>query len=186
MTVLGSHVPTFSRDWLVSHGLRITVMIAVAFLVLGIARLAVRRMHRRIRTADRTDRDMDVRRAATLTHAVSYVVGIAVWSVTVLLVLGEFGVDLAPLIAGAGVAGVALGFGAQSLVKDFLSGFFILLEDQFGVGDEVTVNAGGQTLNGTVEIISLRTTVIRDEQGTVHVIPNGSIVVIGNRSRRTV
>jgi small-conductance mechanosensitive channel len=186
MTVLGSHVPTISRDWLVSHGLRIAVIVAMALVVLGIARLAVRRMHRRLRAADRAERDLEVRRAATLTQAVSNVVSIAVWSLTVLLVLGELGVDLAPLIAGAGIAGVALGFGAQSLVKDFLSGFFILLEDQFGVGDEVAVNAGGQSINGTVEAVSLRTTVIRDEQGTVHVIPNGSIVVVGNRSRRNV
>jgi small conductance mechanosensitive channel len=184
MTVLGSHVPTISRAWLVSHGLRILVILAVALVVLAIARLAVRRMHRRLRATDRADRDLEVRRAATLTQAVSYVVGIAVWSVTVLVILGEFGVDLAPLIAGAGVAGVALGFGAQSLVKDFLSGFFILLEDQFGVGDEITVNAGGQPISGTVETVSLRTTVVRDDTGTMHVIPNGNIVVAGNRSRR--
>jgi small-conductance mechanosensitive channel len=186
MTVLASHVPITSRDWLVSHGARIGVMIAVALVVLGIARLLVRRMHRRLQAADRAERDLEVRRAATLTQAVSYVVGIAVWSVTFLLVLGEFGVDLAPLLAGAGVAGVAVGFGAQSLVKDFLSGFFILLEDQFGVGDEVAVNVGGQNLTGTVEIVSLRTTVIRDDQGTLHVVPNGNIVVVGNRSRRNV
>ena len=184
MTVLGSHVSTISRDWLVSHGMRIAVMVAVALVVLGIARLAVRRMHRRLQAADRATRDLEVRRAATLTQAISNVVSIAVWSVTLLLVLGEFGVDLAPLIAGAGVAGVAVGFGAQSLVKDFLSGFFILLEDQFGVGDEIAVNTGSQSINGTVEVISLRTTEIRDDEGTLHVIPNGNIVVVGNRSRR--
>jgi small-conductance mechanosensitive channel len=184
MTVVGSHVPVISRPWLVSHGLRILVILAVALVVLAIVRLAVRRMHRRLRAADRADRDLEVRRAATLTQAVSYVASIAVWSITLLVIVGEFGVDLAPLIAGAGVAGVAVGFGAQSLVKDFLSGFFILLEDQFGVGDEIAVNAGSQAILGTVETVSLRTTIIRDDEGTMHVIPNGNIVVVGNRSRR--
>jgi small-conductance mechanosensitive channel len=185
MTVLASHVPITSRDWLVSHGVRIAVIVGGALVLLGIARLAVRRMQRRLRDSDRVERDLDVRRVATLTQAVSYVAGIVVWSLSILLVLGEFGLNLAPLIAGAGVAGVALGFGAQSLVKDFFSGFFILLEDQFGVGDEVVVNVAGQPVTGTVEVLSLRTTVIRDDQQTVHIIPNGNIVVVANRSRRT-
>jgi moderate conductance mechanosensitive channel len=185
MTVLASHVPITSRDWLVSHGVRIGVIVVGALVLLAIARLAVRRMQRRLRDNERVERDLEVRRVATLTQAVSYVVGIAVWSLSILLVLGEFGLDLAPLIAGAGVAGVALGFGAQSLVKDFFSGFFILLEDQFGVGDEVIVNVSGQPVTGTVEAVSLRTTVIRDDQQAVHIIPNGNIVVVANRSRRT-
>ncbi|HEV3474341.1 MAG TPA: mechanosensitive ion channel domain-containing protein [Actinomycetota bacterium] len=185
MTILASHVPTISRAWLASHGVRIGAIAVTALVILGIARLAVRRMQRRLRDADRGERDLDVRRVATLTQAVSYVVSITVWSLSILLVLGEFGLNLAPLIAGAGVAGVALGFGAQSLVKDFFSGFFILLEDQFGVGDEVVVSVGGQPIAGTVEVISLRTTVVRDEQQSVHIIPNGNITVVANRSRQT-
>jgi small conductance mechanosensitive channel len=101
----------------------------------------------------------------------------------ILLILGEFGLDLGPLIAGAGIAGIALGFGAQSVVKDFLSGFFFLLEDQFSVGNLVTLNAAGKELEGRVEALSLRTTELRDDAGTLHIIPNGNIMVVGNRSR---
>jgi small conductance mechanosensitive channel len=154
-----------------------------AFLVLFLARLAVRRMHRRMEAAESVTQELDLQRAATLTQAVSYVVRVVVWTVVVLIVLGQFHIDLAPLIAGAGIVGVALGFGAQAIVKDFLSGFFILLENQLAVGDEVTVNAGGQQVTGDVETVSLRTTQIRAYDGTLNTIPNGNVVLVSNRTR---
>jgi moderate conductance mechanosensitive channel len=95
------------------------------------------------------------------------------------MVLSEIGIDIAPIIAGAGIVGVALGFGAQSLVKDFLSGIFMILEDQFGVGDVVDV--GDAT--GTIESVSLRVTRLRDTNGTVWYVPNGQIVRVGNMSQ---
>jgi small-conductance mechanosensitive channel len=91
--------------------------------------------------------------------------------------------DLGPLIAGAGVVGVALGFGAQALVRDFLSGFFILSEDQFGVGEVVEITAPGKQVTGKVESMSLRITTVRSFDGTQHIVPNGNIQVVGNRSR---
>ena len=91
--------------------------------------------------------------------------------------------NLAPLLASAGVAGVALGFGAQSLVKDTLSGFFILLEDQFGVGDVVELQTTASPINGKVEDLTLRTTSLRAFDGTVHSVPNGNIMVVSNKSR---
>src|SRR5205085_1246118 len=110
---------------------------------------------------------------------------VVVWTVAVLLVLGQFGVDLGPLIAGAGIVGVALGFGAQSMVRDFLSGFFILLENQFTVGDAVglATDIGGLKPSGRVEALTLRTTAVRGEDGTLYVIPNGNLHVVANRSR---
>jgi small conductance mechanosensitive channel len=96
------------------------------------------------------------------------------------MILAELGVNLGPLIAGAGIAGVAIGFGAQSLVKDFLAGIFMLVEDQFGVGD--IIDAGDTT--GTVEAITLRTTRLRDVNGTVWHIPNGSFTRVGNLSQQ--
>jgi small conductance mechanosensitive channel len=102
-----------------------------------------------------------------------------IFFVTVLLVLGELSINLAPLIAGAGVASIAVGFGAQSLVKDVVSGVFIILEDQFGVGD--TIDAGEAT--GTVEQVTLRSTRLRDVAGTVWHIPNGQILRVGNKSQ---
>ena len=96
------------------------------------------------------------------------------------MILGEIGINLGPLIAGAGIIGVALGFGSQSLVKDFLSGVFILVEDQFGVGDIVDLD--GQT-SGTVDAVSLRTTRLRSVDGTLWHVPNGEIRRVGNKSQ---
>lgn len=183
MPTLAFHVPLTSRDWLLSHGVRIAVIIAATFVLLTLAGLAVRRMQRRLEGAETETQELNLQRAATLTHAVSYVVKIAVWTVALLLLLHEFDFDVGPLIAGAGIAGVALGFGAQSIVKDFLSGFFFLLEDQFSVGNLVTLNVGGKELKGRVEALSLRTTELRDDAGTLHIIANGNIEVVGNQSR---
>jgi small-conductance mechanosensitive channel len=183
MPILADHVPLDSREWLLSHGLRIVIVLAAGVLLLLLAKLAVRRMHRRLEAADSATQELSLQRAATLTQAITYLVQIAVWTLTILVLLGEFDVNLGPLIAGAGIVGLALGFGAQSLVRDFLSGFFILLEDQFGVGDVIEVSVGGQEVSGKVEKVSLRTTDVRAFDGTRHTIPNGNILMVGNRSR---
>jgi small-conductance mechanosensitive channel len=119
-------------------------------------------------------------RIEALASVLRSVVSFVVWLVAGLLVLGELGFDLAPLLAGAGILGVAIGFGSQSLVKDFLSGFFILVEDQFGVGDIVDLEPG---ISGTVEAVSLRTTRLRSVDGTVWHVPNGEIRRVGNMSQ---
>ncbi len=124
----------------------------------------------------------DPRRQARL-ESITLVVGstaaVAIWSIAIIMALGEIGVDLAPLIAGAGIAGIALGFGAQSLVKDCIAGLFMLLEDQYGVGDVVDLDEA----TGVVEKISLRTTVLRGVDGTVWHVPNGYVTRVGNRSQ---
>jgi small conductance mechanosensitive channel len=94
------------------------------------------------------------------------------------MILREFRIDISPALTGAGIVGVALGFGAQSLVKDVIGGFFLILENQIRVGDVAAINGTG----GLVEAINLRTTVLRDEEGTVHIFPNGSINTLSNRS----
>jgi moderate conductance mechanosensitive channel len=119
-------------------------------------------------------------RAETIGAVLRSVVTIVIWSIALLTILEILGINLAPLIAGAGIAGVALGFGAQSLVRDFLSGMFMLMEDQFGVGD--VVDTGVAT--GTVEGVSLRTTRLRDIDGVVWHIPNGTILRVGNKSQQ--
>lgn len=127
----------------------------------------------------------DQRREAVL-GILKSIVSVLVYATALVMVLSEIGVDLAPLLAGAGVVGVALGFGAQSLVGDFLSGIFILLEDQYGVGDEVTFNpksAAGSTVTGTVEALSLRNTRLRALDGTVWHVPNGEMRALGNQSQ---
>jgi small conductance mechanosensitive channel len=115
-------------------------------------------------------------RARTLAGVTGSVVRLVVWTVAGFTILGILGVNLGPLIAGASLVGVALGFGAQALVRDFLSGFFILVEDQYGVGDRVTV--GGST--GTVEDVSLRVTRLRALDGAVWFVPNGEIRKVAN------
>jgi len=119
-------------------------------------------------------------RATTLSSVLRSSASAVVWTIAGAMILAELGINLGPLIAGAGIAGVALGFGAQSLVKDFLSGTFMLIEDQYGVGD--IIDAG--EASGTVEAVTLRTTRLRDVNGTVWHIPNGNITRIGNKSQQ--
>ncbi len=124
----------------------------------------------------------DPRREARIT-SISAVVGstttVIIWSIALVMVLGELGVDVAPMIAGLGIAGVALGFGAQSLVKDCIAGLFMLLEDQYGIGDIVDL---GEAV-GVVEKVSLRTSVLRGVDGTVWHVPNGEVQRVGNKSQ---
>jgi small-conductance mechanosensitive channel len=118
-------------------------------------------------------------RAETIGSVLRSIVSITVFGLAAMLVLGEFGYNLTALVAGAGVVGVALGFGAQNLVKDFLSGVFMILEDQYGVGD--VIDLGEAT--GTVEGVGLRTTRVRDDHGTVWYVRNGEVVRVGNMSQ---
>ncbi len=118
-------------------------------------------------------------RSKTLDSLLRYATTIAIGILAAFMVLSELGVNIGPLIAGAGVLGVALGFGAQSLVKDFLSGAFMLMEDQYGVGDVIDV---GETI-GVVERVTLRITILRDVEGTVWYVPNGEILRVGNKSQ---
>ena len=124
-------------------------------------------------------------RAQTLGHVLRSIAAGVVWGLAVLMILGELGIELGPLIAAAGIAGVALGFGAQSLVKDFLAGIFILVEDQYGVGDIIDVGeVSGTLVTGTVESVSLRATRLRSTNGTVWHVPNGTILRVGNMSQQ--
>jgi len=116
------------------------------------------------------------RRARTLASVTRSVVRIVVWTIAALTILGLVGLNLGPLIAGASIVGVALGFGAQALVRDFLSGFFILVEDQYGVGDRINVSGA----KGTVEDVSLRVTRMRADDGAVWFVPNGEIRKVAN------
>lgn len=122
--------------------------------------------------------DDSKKRQDTLIGMFSAVLKVLVWLVVGFTILRRFGIDLTPLLAGASVLGVAVGFGAQSLIKDFLSGLFIILENQYRVGD--TVNLDGS--DGRVEQITIRSTVVRDNDGSVHYIPNGSIAHTINRT----
>jgi len=119
------------------------------------------------------------RRVNTIARLVVKVGGGIVIVIAVLMALGEFGVDIGPAVAGLGVAGIAVGFGAQTLIRDWLAGIFIVLENQFSEGDHVRI-AG---VDGVVEDFGLRRTTLRDPEGTLHTVPNGAIVVSSNLTR---
>ncbi len=131
----------------------------------------------RLRSVERNARAEQ--RAGALGAVLRSVASIVILSVAFIMVLGEFDVSLGPLLAGAGIVGVALGFGAQSLVRDFLSGIFIVVEDQYGVGDIVDLGEA----SGTVEEVTLRVTRVRDVEGTLWHVPNGEIRRVGNKSQ---
>ncbi len=172
------------------------IVIAVAFVIRFVARFVIRRAVRtltdRQATAGEASRTRQIlhpanwagserqrQRIDTLGSLLRNVVDVVLAILTLLTVLAIFGVPMGPLIASAGVGGVAIGFGAQSLVKDYLSGIFMLSEDQFGVGDLIRVG----DLTGTVEEVSLRVTQLRDPSGTIWYVRNGEILTLGNVSQ---
>ena len=156
---------------------RIALILVVAWIVMALLQRTIRLFRQRI--AARLDDREAVKRAETLGRVFRYVVAVVVSLVAGMLVLSELGISLAPILGAAGVAGVAIGFGAQSLVKDFFSGFFILFEDQIRTGDVVKI-AGHA---GLVEEITLRHTRLRDYDGNVHYVPNGMVDSVVNMSR---
>lgn len=166
-------------DWFIGPPLNITVVVVAVLVLRRITRRAVSRTLARA-VSHATVRDPRAEaRAKTISTVLTSSLNVAVVSVGSLLILGEVGVNLAPLIAGAGIVGVALGFGAQSLVKDCITGLFMLIEDQYGVGDVVDVGEA----SGVVEQVTLRVTRLRAVDGTVWHVPNGVITRVGNKSQ---
>ncbi len=169
--------------WLRDDGLPILLTVVAAALATLILRMVVGRFKRKLEQAPHLPEAGNLQRAATLAHALSATFVVVVWVVAGMLILSDLDVPLAPFIASAGIAGVALGFGAQSIVKDTLTGFFILLENQFGVGDTVEIRTPANPILGRVEWLTLRATALRAYDGTLHMVPNGNIVLVSNKSR---
>jgi small conductance mechanosensitive channel len=168
----------FAEAWV-----RIVIIFGAAVLVTLASRLVVSRFRKRLEGTASITQELNLQRATTLTGALSTALIVVIWALAILMALGELGQNIAPLLASAGVAGVALGFGAQSLVRDTLSGFFILLENQFGVGDNLEIQTPSNRVMGRVESLTLRITSLRAFDGTLHMVPNGNIVVASNRSK---
>lgn len=170
-----------ARDWASTHGLRIlfiVLLVVVARAVLlRLVPPAVRGML--LAQGDTGDRAELLKRAETLSSVILRSAAVLILLIAAFFVLSEVGFNLAPAIAGLGITGIALGLGAQTLVKDGINGLFIIGENQFGNGDTVTI-AG---VTGRVEEVNLRRTVLRGEDGTVYSIPNSSISVAGNHTR---
>lgn len=192
---IGGLIPSEALAALITRSLFILLIILIAIIASTLARRGIARMVDRMKDPDaprgrrlRAKIGMpdaavaDVRRAQradSLGALATSVVSVVIWTMALIMVLGHVGIQVGPLIAGAGIVGVAVGFGAQDLVKDFLSGVFMLVEDQFGVGDIVDV---GEAV-GVVEGISLRSTRVRDVDGTLWHVPNGEIRRVGNMSQ---
>jgi small conductance mechanosensitive channel len=172
--------PRVIVEWLLTHGVNLVVIVIGAAIVLRTGNLLIDSVQHRLA---RSHRDSDLewqRRASTLSGILTSTVTVTVWFVTVLMVLRELAIDVMPILTGAGIAGLAIGFGAQNLVRDVISGFFLILEDQVRVGDIARING----VTGVVEQINLRTVVLRDSEGAVQVFPNGTVTALANMSKQ--
>jgi small conductance mechanosensitive channel len=209
--VTGNERLAEAADWFVERPLTVLLIWVVAFIANRLARGAIARGEERMvrdreqRLAERREEEVEdgrfedlelkarqksvelaqateqaKQRARTLGSVMRSAASVVIFTFATLMSLAEFNINLGPLIAGAGIAGVALGFGAQSIVKDFLSGFFMLVEDQYAVGDIIDVGEA----TGVVEAIGLRTTQLRDVNGTLWYFPNGEILRVANKSQQ--
>ncbi|MCH7977171.1 MAG: mechanosensitive ion channel family protein [Bacteroidetes bacterium] len=155
---------------------KVALIIGLAVVVLALARRLKARWVRSVQELPTLDKKRQ--RVLTVADLMGSITKYAVWTVTVILVIGELGINIAPLLAGAGIAGLAIGFGAQTLVRDIISGFFLLFDDTIGIGDRISF--GGET--GTVEYLGLRLIKVRKFDGELVMIPAGELRTFGNHS----
>ena len=174
----GLHLRTVAT-WTFESGLKVVLIVVLSYALVRTITLVVSRFEHELNRGTGLDALERAKRAKTLGSVVTKVATVLIVGIAVLTILREFRIDIAPVLAGAGIVGLAVGFGAQTLVRDIISGFFLILEDQVRVGDVVAINGVG----GLVEGLNLRTIVLRDNEGTVHVFPNGSITSLANRSK---
>jgi moderate conductance mechanosensitive channel len=163
-------------------GLRILLVLLAGYVSVRFLRIAVRRLEELlIRAGEKTELVPGAtrKRVTTLTGLLLTLSLVVVWSIVVVICLAQIGLDVTPILAGAGIVGLAVGFGAQNLVRDVITGFFLVLENQVRVGDVAVVNGTG----GLVEAITFRTIVLRDLAGVVHVFPNGAITTLANMTK---
>jgi small conductance mechanosensitive channel len=177
-TTVGLDFESLGR-WAAENGVRIAAILVLAFVVVRILNGVITRGEREMSTGTGLDAIERRKRAQTLSSILRRALSALIWTTAALMVLRELDVDITPVLTGAGIVGLAIGFGAQTLVRDIISGFFLIIEDQIRVGDVATVN----NIGGLVEQINLRTTVLRDLEGVVHVIPNGEIRMLSNRTK---
>jgi small conductance mechanosensitive channel len=164
-------------DWLLSHGLRLLIILVFMIVVLKLIRMVSKRILASV--SKKREEEEFLKRAETLQSVIRFALTITIVTVAVIMILGELGIEIGPILAAAGVIGVAIGFGAQNVVKDFLSGIFILMEDQFRIGDWIEISG----VSGLVEKVNLRITVLRDLNGNVHFVRNGYIDITTNMTK---
>ena len=157
--------------------IRIGIILVISWIMLSLSQKLIPVLRKQLQ--ERTDDPEQLKRLGTLGRVFRYIAAVLITLISGMLVLAELGVSIAPILASAGVIGIAIGFGAQSLIKDYFNGFFLLLEDQIRQGDVVEVADKG----GLVEEVTLLYIRLRDYEGNVHFIPNGVITTVTNRSR---
>ncbi|MFW6140850.1 MAG: mechanosensitive ion channel family protein [Acidobacteriota bacterium] len=165
------------KDWLLSSGIKIVLIIIALFVVLKLVKSFSKRSSKLF--LKKRDDEESRKRAETISSVIRNTLSVTVVTLALLILIGQIGIEIGPLLAAAGIAGLAIGFAGQSLVKDIINGFFILLEDQIRVGDIVEV--GG--ISGVVEKINLKLTRLRDLEGNVHFIPNSIIDIVSNKTK---
>jgi small-conductance mechanosensitive channel len=172
-------------EWFSGAPIRIIAVLTAAWIARVIGTRAITRAVNRLATADLKPgpgvAKRQAERAQTTGSVLTSILNAVIWIIAIAMVLGEFGFNLGPVIASAGVIGVAIGLGAQTLVRDILSGIFMLIEDQYGVGDEVSV----LEIEGRVEKVGLRITTVRDKDGALWYVRNGEILIVGNKSQKS-
>ena len=166
-------------EWFFGSGLRIAVIAILSYVVVRIIAASARRLEEELGRQETPDMVERMKRARTLSRLVQNALTAGIVVIAALMMLRELRVDITPILTSAGILGLAVGFGAQTLVKDLIAGFFLTFENQVRVGDVATINGTG----GLVEVINLRTIVLRDITGAVHVFPNGSIERLSNLTK---
>ena len=182
MDVINQYLSGVQWQDIIFSGLRITLILIMVMLFSSVVRKLLQRLEATLTARAHDDGDVPgeaAKRAETLVRLLRQGIVILLWVMAVLLILRQLGLDIAPILASAGVVGLAVGFGAQNLVRDVISGFFMILENQVRVGDVAIINGTG----GLVERINFRTIVLRDLSGTVHTFPNGTITTLANMTR---
>lgn len=170
-------LPEIMLDWLLTHGIKIILIAGVAWLLKALSRKIVNRITRLASNSDRINlKEAEIKRMDTIVRLFNWTINTLIVLISTMMILKELNVDIAPILAGAGILGVAIGFGGQYLVRDIITGFFIIFENQYRIKDVVSI--GGIT--GAVEDITLRVTILRDENGTMHHIPHGEIKTVSN------
>lgn len=166
--------------WLTDHGIRIVVIAVLALLINRLLkRVIVKAVRASVKSDENTSQDSEKKREDTLIRIFTGALNIVITLVALMMIIGEMGIEIGPLIAGAGIVGLAVGFGGQYLIRDIITGLFLMLENQYRIGDVVDIEG----LSGAVEDISLRKTTLRNLDGTVHHIPHGSITKVSNLSK---
>lgn len=179
MDIILTYLSGIEWDGLIAGALRIALILSFAWIVMALVKRLLNRLEKRLlrsSVAEGEPPSESAKRVETIVRLLRQAALLALWATVALVVLKEIGVEIAPIIASAGIVGLAVGFGAQNLVRDIIAGFFFILENQVRVGDVAVVNGTG----GLVEKINFRTIVLRDLGGVVHIFPNGTVTTLSN------